>query len=56
MLYNTFKFTDKYTKEEYKEFAEVMHKTLSGWKENLLPLMNLYLKIYSNPVLNRLSL
>ena len=56
MLYNTFKFTDKYTKEEYKNFADVMHATLSRWKESLLPLMNLYLKVYSNPVLNKLNL
>ena len=56
MLYNTFKFTDKYTKEEYKHFADVMHATLSRWKEILLPLMNLYLKVYSNPVVNKLSL
>lgn len=56
MLYNTFKFTDRYTKEEYKHFADVMHATLSRWKESLLPLMNLYLKVYSNPVVNRLSL
>lgn len=56
MLYNTFRFTDKYTKEEYKHFADVMHATLSRWKESLLPLMNLYLKVYSNPVVNKLSL
>lgn len=56
MLYNTFRFTDKYTKEEYKHFADVMHATLSRWKESILPLMNLYLKVYSNPVVNKLSL
>ena len=56
MLYNTFKFTDKYTKEEYKHVEDVMHATLSRWKESLLPLMNLYLKVYSNPVVNKLSL
>lgn len=56
MLYNTFRFTDKYTKEEYKHFADVMHATLSRWKESILPLMNLYLKVYSNPVFNKLSL
>ncbi len=55
MLYNTFKFTDKYTSEEYKHFADTMHATLSRWNDNLLPLMNLYLKVYSNPVLNKLS-
>ena len=55
MLYNTFKFTDKYTSEEYKLFADTMHATLSRWTDNLLPLMNLYLKVYSNPVLNKLS-
>ena len=56
MLYNTFKFTDKYTKEEYKQFADNMHLTLSRWKNILLPLMDIYLKVYSNPVKNKLSI
>lgn len=56
MLYNTFKFTDKYTKEEYKHFADVMHSILQPWSKRLLPLMNLYLKVYSNPVRNALSI
>ena len=55
MLYNTFKFTDKYTKEEYKQFADIMHQTLSRWKDILLPLMDIYLKVYSNPVKNKFS-
>ncbi len=56
MLYNKFRFTDKYTQDEYKAFAAGMNKILEPWKENLLPLMNLYLKIYSNPVENALGL
>mgnify|MGYP003584373980 CR=1 FL=1 len=55
MLYNTFKFTDKYTQDEYRSFSERMHKTLEQWHDELLPLMDLYLQIYSNPVVNKLS-
>jgi hypothetical protein len=55
MLYNTFKFADRYTQEEYRNFSERMHKTLEQWPDELLPLMDLYLQIYSNPVVNKLS-
>ena len=56
MLYNTYRFSDKYTLDEYKHFADTMHSLLSRWSDAILPLMNLYLKVYSNPVVNRLSL
>lgn len=56
MLYNTFKFTDKYTQEEYRLFADRMHLVLAQWPEEELPLMQIYLQIYSNPVVNKLSL
>src|SRR5574344_1959273 len=55
MLYNTFKFTDKYTTEECRNFSDRMHKTLEQWPDELLQLMDLYLQIYSNPVVNKLS-
>lgn len=55
MLYNKFEYTDKYSQEDYREFAQVMHETLSDWKEELLELMEIYLKIYSTPIDNFIS-
>lgn len=52
MLYNTFEFTDQYSPEEYRHFAARMHEQLRNWPDKKLELMNIFLKLYSNPVLN----
>lgn len=52
MLYNTFEFTDQYSPEEYRFFAARMHEQLRNWPDEKLELMPIFLKLYSNPVLN----
>ncbi len=55
MLYNTYRFADLYSEEELKKFSDVMHSMLSRWSDSLLPLMELYLKVYSNPLVNAMT-
>lgn len=52
MLYNTFEYTSHYTPEAYKAFAQRMHDRLQSFEGDQVELMTLFLKIYSNPILN----
>lgn len=52
MLYHTFEFTDQYSPSTYRHFAARMHEQLRNWPDEKLELMNIFLKLYSNPVLN----
>lgn len=53
MLNNTFDYTDRYTAQEYRDFAARMHERLQYFEGDHIDLMNTFLKIYANPVLNR---
>lgn len=53
MLNNTFDYTDQYTVQEYRDFAARMHRRLECFEGDHVDLMNIFLKIYANPVQNR---
>lgn len=50
MLYHTFDYADRYTSEEYRAFAARMHERIGCFEGNQIELMDLFLKIYANPV------
>ena len=53
MLNHTFDYTDRYTPEEYRDFAVRMHERLQYFEGDQIELMNIFLKIYANPVRNQ---
>lgn len=53
MLYHSFNYTDRYTQEEYRDFAERMHERLNCFEGDLIELMNVFLRIYAWPVNNK---
>lgn len=53
MLYNTFEYTNRYRLDDYRAFASRMHKRLAYFDRGNMDLMNIFLKIYANPVHNQ---
>ncbi len=53
MLNNTFDYTDRYVMEEYRDFAARMHERLKCFEGDQIDLMNIFLKIYANPLCNK---
>lgn len=53
MLFHTFEYTSQYCPETYQAFASRMHERLKCFGEGDRNLMNIFLKIYANPIRNQ---